>query len=99
MVAAAATSCIPTQDMLRVQGVGDLVEGAVFLQSQHQQQRGGTSWSLHKLDDWRARAFATDTGLVQQQQRDLRRLLLQNSTALSPIKKKTGGGGGGGSEA
>lgn len=100
-------AAIPTQEQLRVQGVGDQVEGSIQLQQlQSQQHQGGVpgqhagggpagsdSWSLHNLGDWRARAFATNEALVQQQQRELRRLLLQNSSALSPTKKKKGGGG------
>ena len=79
----------PTAAELRVQGVGDLVEGTIALQLQ---QRGGNGqetqppqqWSLHSMDGWRHRAFgstAEGQEALRQQQREMRRALLRPSSA------------------
>jgi hypothetical protein len=66
-------------------------------QQQHQeqqQQQQQQSWSLHNMGSWRAKAFAAEPErqLVQQQQRDLRRMLIQNSKMTSPTKRAAEGG-------
>lgn len=87
---------LPTLESLRVLGVNDMVDGAIALQQrqqeeQHQyhQEQQRQSWSLQSMRDWRAKAFAgePDRQLVQQQQRDLRRMLLHNSRLSSPTKR------------
>ena len=98
----------PTVVELRVQGVGDLVEGTIAIQ---QQQGGGggqqqQQWSLERLDGWRHWAFGAKPGgqgALRQQQREMRRALLrlssaQGATAMvsSPVKSATAAAGVGG---
>lgn len=99
----------PTAVELRVQGVGDLVEGTIAIQQQQQRADGGRQqqqWSLERLDGWRHRAFGATPegqGALRQQQRELRRALLRPSSAQgptamvsSPVKANAAAAAGGG---
>lgn len=76
---AAALHVLPSATELRVQGVGDIVEGSIALQ-QRGQPAGQQQWSLDGLGAWRQRAFgATAEGqeTLRQQQREMRLALLR----------------------
>lgn len=91
---------LPTAESLRILGVNDMVDGAIALQQRQQeeqhhnhQEQQRQSWSLQSMRDWRAKAFAGEPNrqFVQQQQRDLRRMLLHNNKLSSPTNRAAGG--------